>query len=193
MTTYTAGLALPKPEGTDLISQGYDAIDDLADAIEARLRPYSVIKATAQTVTNSAVLVNDTELFLDLAAGNVYELVAHLAVSGNGTNDFRCAWAVTGGITVVGARGGRGMATAATDRTNGASTLADALTLTTHASYGTDTTGAIGWVREEMLVRVPAAGPGRVTLQWAQLTATAGAATTVWNSSYLRAIPVAKV
>jgi hypothetical protein len=34
MTIYTAPLGFPKPEGTDPISQGYDAIGDLADAVD---------------------------------------------------------------------------------------------------------------------------------------------------------------
>lgn len=190
VTTYTAALGLPKPEGTDLISQGYDAIADLAEAIEARLRPLYVIKPTAQSVTGSGVLVNDTALFLDLPAGNVYELVAHLAVSGNGTNDFRAAWAVTGGVALAGARSIRGMAPAATARDNAAQTVAAAHALTVHASYGTDSGGNISWVREEMLLSVPTAG--RITLQWAQLVAGAGN-TTVWNTSWLRAVPVGKL
>lgn len=42
MTTYTAG-GLPKPEATDLISNGWDAIADLADAVESRLAPIGSI------------------------------------------------------------------------------------------------------------------------------------------------------
>lgn len=190
MTTLTAGLALPKPEPTDLISNGWDAIADLADAVEARLRPLYAIKSAAQSVTASAVLVNDTHLFLDLPAGNVYEVVAHLAVSGNGTNDLRTAWATTGGLALAGARSIRGMAPAATARDNAAGTLAGALGLTVHASHGTDSGGNISWVREELLMSVPTTG--RLTLQWAQLVAGAGN-TTVWNTSWLRAIPVGKL
>lgn len=37
MTILTPKFDLPKPEGTDLISNGYDAIADLADSVEALL------------------------------------------------------------------------------------------------------------------------------------------------------------
>lgn len=190
MSTTTPILGLPKPEGTDLISQGYDAIADLADAVEARLRPLHVVKLAAQSVTGSGVLVNDTHLFLDLPAGNYYEVVAHLAVSGNGTNDFRAAWSTTGGVATRGARSGIGMAPAATAKDNAAVTILDAMALNFHAAYGTATDGSIINVREEFLVQAPTAG--RLQLQWAQLTAGAGN-TTVWNSSWLRAIPVGKI
>ncbi len=190
MTTLTPALALPKPEATDLIANGWDAIADLADAVEARLRPFYVVKPTAQQVLNSAVAGNDTALFLDLAAGNVYEVVAHLAVSGNGTNDLRTQWANTGTMALVGARSGRGMGAAATARDAATLQLSGAIGFTAPIIYGTDAGGNIAWVREELLLSVTVAG--RLTLQWAQSVSNA-AATTIWNSSWLRAVPVGKL
>lgn len=190
MTILTAGLGLPKPEATDLISNGYDAIADLADAVEARLRPFVAYKAAAQAVTNSIALVNDNHLFLDLAAGNLYEVVAHLAVSGNGTNDVRTAWVNTGTMSLYGARSGRGMGNGATTRDNTTLHMPGAVGFGAPIQYGTDSGGNIAWIREEMLLAVTVAG--RITLQWAQSVANASA-TTVWNTSWVRAIPVGKL
>lgn len=50
MTTYTAH-GLPKPEPTDLISQGYDAIGDLAEAVDALLPSYPPIGSIVMWAT----------------------------------------------------------------------------------------------------------------------------------------------
>lgn len=189
MTTFTTRYAFPKPEGTDPISLGYDAIADLADAVDTLIyarRPLYAVKAAQQAVTNSVALVSDSHLFLDLVAGRTYEVVAHLAVSGNGTNDIKTSWTTTGSIGLAGSRSGTGMAPAATARDNAAQTVMGAVAINGTIPYGTDSGGNISWVREEMLVLCSVAG--RLTLQWAQNVATAGAATTVWNSSWLRAV-----
>lgn len=163
------------------------------------LSPVYVLKQAAETVTNSAVLQNDDELLVVLAASKVYKITLNLVFGTSvNTSDIKLAWTISGTLSHVGSRTCRGPSISTTDQ--GASAAA-AITvgvlrssgghgLGTAVSYGNDGAANTSAVEEAFVISGGASG-GTLTLQWAQNTAAAATTATVVAGSYLIAEVIA--
>lgn len=163
------------------------------------LAPVYVLKQAAETVTNSAVLQNDDELLVVLAANKVYKITLNLVFGCSvNTADIQIAWNATGTLTHSGSRTCRGPSVATTDQ---GATAAAAVTvgvlrssgghaLSTAVSYGSNGTQNTSAVEEALVISGGASG-GTLTLQWAQNAAALATTTTVVAGSYLIAEVIA--
>lgn len=144
------------------------------------------IKTAGQSVTNSTVLVNDNELFLDFTSAQVgrsYLVTATVSyTSASATPGIRIAYARTGTLTNMATRYVLGAQTATANLSNTAVRTNQGFALATNVGYGTDAGLNNGGLVETFIIRVDVAG--RLTLQWAQNVANASA-TTVNSSSSL--------
>lgn len=157
-----------------------------ADLLNAPLQT-TVVKGALTQQTSNTVLANDSELFVDLAAGRVYEITAIILAGGPAAADIKLAWATTATLVQLGARTHLGPGTTATDVTVAGSVRLNAgSVLATVVPYGTD--GAnIGHIEERFVVQCTVAG--RLTLQWAQNVSTASP-TTLYHTSFISAKPI---
>lgn len=135
-----------------------------------------VHKSASESRTNTTTLANDTDMTIALAAGKTYEVRLEAVVTGAAAGDFKCAWAVTGGVAQKTGRRILGLHVSATDATNSANVqVRGAPGLTTSIPYGVD--GSAGtYVHETFLVETTTSGTsGTLVLQWAQNTLNATA------------------
>lgn len=132
-------------------------------------------KTGVESVTSSAVLQNDDDLFVDLEVGT-YRVQINLTAGGATAGDIRVAWTNTGTMSLVGRIcHGPAASAADTDDTNARMT---ALAIGSNAIYGTGATSA--GIYEDLTIEVTVAG--RLQMQWAQGTSS-GTATTLSGSS----------
>jgi hypothetical protein len=156
----------------------FDTVYDIDVALD-RYKPIYVIKSTLESVTSSAVLQDDDELFVDLEAGRTYHINAVIAVSGATTGDIQTAWSNTGTMSLP--SGGRtcfGYNASEVWR-SGTATLGGART------YGLP--AGTTWLEEKFIVNCTVAG--RLKFRWAQQTSDA-TATNVASGSYIIAAPL---
>jgi hypothetical protein len=120
-------------------------------------------KAAAQTVNNSTVLVDDADLEITVASGDVWILRYHLRLTTNASADFKFKITAPGGST-----GNIGFRTtpASTSGTGGGTGLV-AVNTEQDLLYASDVTG--GYVGLDGYVTC--GGAGTIKLQWAQNTA----------------------
>lgn len=158
------------------------------------LAPVYVIKQSTQTVSASAVLVNDAELVVTLTAGKTYLITARLVCGVTAAGDIQVAWTRTGTLNQVGARHCTGPSINTTDVSG---TAAAAVTvgvlrrsgghaLTTGVNYGVDGTSTSA-IEETFIIQ--AVATGNLQMQWAQ-NAASGTSTVV-AGSYLIAEVIA--
>jgi hypothetical protein len=168
---------LPYPASTDAPNVPVD-LQKLAEALDAYV-PVTIRKTAAQSVTNSAALVDDTHLFVDLTPG-YYIVDAWLSAGGPAAADIKTAWSFAGTIGGDNHRHCHGPQISTADVT---ATLArmSVHSLATSVPYGTDGT-ATSAIHERLYVPVTAAG--RLRLRWAQNTANVTASTLAagWTS-----------
>lgn len=69
-------------------------------ALIDELRPRAAAKTSDQTVNNSATLVNDTQLFVNVSANATYTFTAALRYSTGTTPDLKIAWTFPAGLTL---------------------------------------------------------------------------------------------
>ena len=144
----------------------------------------AIKKAADESVTSSAVLQNDDDFSVALAAGKTYRIELFLTASGIAAGDIRIAWAVTGGVAALGGRHVLGPESATTGPAATLMRSTGTHALTTNIIYGLDVS-TITAVREDFLVETPTAGTaGALALQWAQGTSNA-TATIVRSQSVL--------
>jgi hypothetical protein len=143
--------------------------------------PKFIIKTVNQSVTNSTTLVNDNKFTITFPGNSIYEIVLVLGIAGDG-GDFKCKWAVSGGVAQLTTRALYGTAydvaypyTATVQSIS--RNLADTINYGTNATYGTT-------VIERFLVTVPTSGT--LTFQWAQDNANATPTTVCGYRSYMK-------
>lgn len=141
--------------------------------------PTTIHKTTAQTVTNSTALVDDTQLAAEVDANSVYVVTLVLMVDGPTAGDIRVSWstpagALTGSRLVVGAAVG----TSSADATQVRATRHN---WPTEVGYGVETLDAR---ISERCVLTTGATAGTLQLRWAQQTANA-TPTRVITGSYM--------
>jgi hypothetical protein len=138
-----------------------------------------VRKTGTQSVSGSTVLVNDTQLTLNVAASAIYELSSLLLYDGDAAGDLQLGWSVPAGTTLDYAAMGLGVtATLFTDDQTAYFNLS-----TVNPSVGALGAGTTCAVRLSGLLVVGGTA-GAVTFRWAQRTASA-TATRVFANSYL--------
>ena len=124
------------------------------------------IKASDETVYNSAVVQNDNDLVLSLEANTVFEIEAILFIEGDGATNFQCDWVASGGVSQLSKRSCVGPAD-----------LDTGYAYNHHGTFmGLAFADLIGYsavnlssCRETFLVQT--AATGTLQLRWAQLTA----------------------
>lgn len=149
-----------------------------------------VEKASNQSVTSSATMVDDTELFLSVEANAtyVYECLVLGSSAANAAGDLKLAFSSPAGAVVMGTvQAPNNVALASGSTADGEYvarfTLSDASTLPVGVS-----TSAIGIIVNGRILTGGTAGEMR--LRWAQIAANANA-TTINARSYLRLFRVA--
>ena len=141
--------------------------------------PYYAWKTANESVTSSATLQNDNDLYLTVAANAYYDFACMLAYSGGtiGSSDLKWAWSVPSGTTMAYAIDG--VQTSGTS--NGTPGF---LRGVSGGSAGTNGSGnALSLNMEGTLYTGSASGS--VQLEWAQNTSN-GTATIVQSGSRLR-------
>lgn len=167
---------LPYPLDTEPVTQGDDAIQALAQALDAYL-PVLVRKPADQPLTNSATFQDDLHLKVNLTPGT-YRVDAFVAARGPAAADIKTTWTFGGTSTSSTSRMMFGPGPTSTDIGNGVAQMRFA-TITSIAGYATD--GVLdSAVLESLHLDVTAAG--LLTLRWAQSTANAGSTTVLANS-----------
>lgn len=71
------------------------------DALISECRPIAVRKSADETVNNSAVLQNDDQLVVALAASTTYEIDMVLLYNSNATADFQFGFVLPSGATML--------------------------------------------------------------------------------------------
>jgi hypothetical protein len=124
-------------------------------------------KITPETVNDLDAIQNDNDFVVQLDENGLYEVEIKLAISGAANADFKCAWAVTGGVEQLTSRAclGPDSSTTTTANTNVRCANYD---LDTEVTYGTDGS-TYSYVLEKFLVKSLATGT--LQFQWAQNTA----------------------
>lgn len=178
MPTTTTNLALPKPLQTDRVRDGWDAIADLADALDAYLagRADKFWQATADENRASTTTYNQDAYFNALAipANTKWRADYFGDYSCPSTAvDFRLYWSLTGGAAMTN-RWVVGPATTSTDEsdtnvTNGTRGFGSPV------GYGATPAGIA--VRESFVVSTIGAAAGTLTLVWAPIVSSASAVT----------------
>jgi hypothetical protein len=144
----------------------------------------SVVKASAQTVNNSATLVSDTALTLALAANATYHVSAVVIFSGPTAADWKSQWSAPSGS--AGTRFAHGPALSVSSVRSTTINFAS-VSIGSSLSYGTDATE--NSMVHEQLWMTTSGTSGSLTLQWAQNSATVGS-TRVEAGSYMTAYRV---
>lgn len=162
--------------------------DSITAAHLNAMLPYYALKTTAQTVNNSAAVVDDTELQLTLPAGRIYRIETTIGVAGVLAADFQMVWSLGGTLTGVGNRTFRGSATTSASVTDTTirNQMSAALNPSASATYGVGSTSALSLITETMWIDTGASG-GLLKLQCAQAVATVG--DTSWRGNII-AVPV---
>lgn len=158
------------------------------------LCPTYVVKASNQGVTNSATLVNDTDLVFTLLPNQTYEVDLWGDYAGNGTTNtgLRAAWAVTGTVAMT-SRFCQGPGDAA------GAALPDSVlmqsrpmaAINTNNLYTSGIVAGAGFVFHEKLIVTGGVSGGTLQFQFAQFTATAAQTMTMLATSYAVARMVA--
>ncbi len=134
-------------------------------------------KTSNESVTNSAVLQNDDDLFIDGEGGSVWCFECHLFQSaGTTAPDIKIKWSVPSGCTMKWGADSPG--------TEGMTVLTE----TTERTWNVAVASTYKVLRGLIIF---GGTPGRVRLQWAQNAATAGVSTTLEASSFLVAWRIA--
>jgi len=122
-----------------------------------------VIKDTEQSVTNSTSLVDDTELYLDVAANATYRVILAMNATGSTASDIKVAWSIPAGSD----SGGRWLQGPYVSQDPGAGVTMQtgAAVWSTERSYGCSSSA--NSIIEHGLLRT-GASPGRLQLRWAQ-------------------------
>lgn len=136
--------------------------------VNAYFVPLAVVKTSAQGVTSSATLVNDTDLVLALAANATYILNCFLTIDGASGGDFKWTWSAPSGTaglyqSVHNEGGATGLNNSALNynlTTTGFAACAGAGNYQNLNMYGTVTAGSTA---------------GNLQLRWAQQTSNATA------------------
>lgn len=138
-----------------------------------------VRKTAAESVTSSATLQNDDELFLAVEASRFYDFVAFLKYDGATAGDIKFAWTGPSGFTI------RYRHTGAATGLAGTSGDIDYREITEADTLGVGANGAATTLicRMEGIVTTSATA-GTLQLQWAQFASSA-TATRVFAGSFL--------
>lgn len=136
-------------------------------------------KQVTEGVTSSVTQQDDDELFYEFTKTGVYHVKALIAVDGSDGN-FKCAWSVSGGVSLNLSRFVRGGAEAENDMND--CNMKTKISGTTAGSGFAAEATATNYVSEEFLVTVTSTGTLQFT--WAQGTSTANT-TEVNNNSIL--------
>lgn len=186
MTNYTTNLALPKPQITDRVADGWDAIADLADALDAYLAGRAAkrwLKAADTTRSAGAAYSADAHLAamaLPTVAGvaTEWEVRAYTAwTATNNTMDVRQYFSVTGAGVIMGDRWCSGPSTAATDESAASPLVQSVRPYNDPVGYGI---GAITYptgIREAFRIYVPAGIAATFSQLWAPIAASGGTVT----------------
>lgn len=183
VTTTTANLALPKPEITDRVADGWDAIADLADALDTYL---------AARASRRWLKAGDTAR----AAGVAYSADPHLAamsppvVAGAASEwefrsytswaaasnalDVRQYWTLSGAGVVGGDRWCDGPSTAITDESAANVMVTSVRTISDPVGYGIGAATYNTGIRETWRLYVPAGITAVVNLFWAPIAGSGG-------------------
>lgn len=194
MGTSTAVLQLYKPDGTEFVDEAiqlnanWDRVETAVVADRARLtaleRKGFSSKAADQGVTNSATLVNATNLSHAVAAGFTYDTTWVLRASAtNFTPKIKVGFTFpTGDLNVL----GHGLNSV--DHTAGTSANAEHVHRQDSASPSTPTPYGVGTASVGILFRTlfVCTVSGTLQLQFAQNIATAATTTTVSIGSYVK-------
>lgn len=131
-------------------------------------RTKSIVKIADESVTSSTVLQDDDELFLPLAASTNYAFEVFIYYVGGSSPDFKMAFTVPAGATIVWVE------------IDGLNSGPESLTNTPITGSGTAATipdiTTPSWIRASGSV-INGSTAGNLTLQWAQGTSSATAAT----------------
>lgn len=158
----------------------------ITTAMLGALAPEYVMKTSAQTVTNSVVLVPDTELLFPIVGGGQYEMECFIRFSSLQAAGIKWQFSAPAGTSFNVLYGGPGSANA---------TQADANTTEMRwAIHGNTTSTGMTDPRNSISLHTwtiatanftAGATPGNVQLQWAQLVANA-TGSVVQAQSYIR-------
>lgn len=127
------------------------------------VRPLYARKTADQTVNNSTTLVNDTELFVSVAANAEYDMELAAVQNSNATANFKLNFVLPAGATWVTGIFDLG-SSAANEQFGVQTTAGPALGITGAAA------DAVVWIKAKLII---AGTSGTVQFQWAQNTANA--------------------
>lgn len=162
------------------------SLDRLSFAKWNAIIPFFSSKEADSTVANSTSLVSDSDMRLELPAGRIFLVHAHLGVRGSSTADVKVDWQSTGTLTCS-ARFCSGPAPATSD-INATKLKIPMRGFSDDVSYG-PTSGATAHVHETLVVETGSVG-GSLQLRWAQLTSLLDPPSVVSAGSCIQAIPV---
>lgn len=151
------------------------------------LAPLYAAKASNQSVTNSATLVNDNDIVFTLVANQVVHVQAHIVAQSSTTSaHVRLAWAVTGTVAGVNATRPRmvaGSADSGAQPPDAMSVQMRSFTLGTNNLNVITTANSDYYIQENLLVTGGASG-GTLQLQFAQFTAVAAQTTSLMAGTF---------
>lgn len=175
---YPAPTAAPNvPADLQALAAAVDtALKALADA-DVAWQARGKRKLNNKSITNSAVLQDDDELFWSLGVG-VWRIEAFLHASGAAASDIQTAWTFSGTTNGTN-RSCIGPGVGTTSVINGGFVRQSTHALATAVPYGVDGSVA-GVIHEDLYLIVTVAGTLR--LQWSQAVAGATATTLVGGS-----------
>lgn len=150
------------------------------------LCPLFAIKASNQTVTASATLVNDNDIAFTFVANQTVHVQARLDYQSNTTTNvgLRAAWATTGTLAAS-ARFCLGANDAAASTPDSMLMQSRPMAaINTNNLYATATVASTSLVAWEELIITTGASGGTLTLQWAEFTGTAATSVTMLQGTF---------
>lgn len=141
------------------------------------LAPLFAQKGTDQSVTNSAVLVNDNDIVFTLAANQTVEMELHAAaLAGSTAPGIAIGYTLTGTVSVTTRLGQGPPAVLGGNTPSGTTVRMFEFNSTAGAGYALSTSEML--ITEYLILATGASG-GTIRLQFAQGAATAGVSTTL--------------
>jgi hypothetical protein len=145
-----------------------------------------VLKTAQETITNSATLQDDDELFVTLPQNGIFEIDLNVTASATDTStDLKIAWTTTGDISLVGERFciGHHYSVINVDDSDSIKIKTEG-SLAAGATYGL-MNGTHSYTKEKFIVQTLNDG-GVLQMQWAQRTAQSGKDTAIYAGSYIK-------
>lgn len=192
MPASTTNLAFPKPVITDRLRDGYDAIADLADALDVYLAAHAGrrwVKSGDTTRVAGAAYAADPHLTaMSLPGPGEWEVHCFTAyTASNNAQDVRQYWSAGAGAT-IGDRWCDGPSTTATDESAATPMVSSVRPYNDAVGYGIGAAAFATGIREWFKVVTTAAAT--IGLVWAPIASSGGLNTVLKAGSFVSAVRI---